>query len=154
MNQLGNYLWLYFWFEKPSQRLLYIHAVLMVSWHYNCCCNWSGQTQHVFLCISIPSDMNVPYFLHLQTSEWARTNAVMNIMFHKMRGIPGLAENWLASKEGLCSTVSQQTSEFHIRCVVKLAVLKQHCYIMHVVYLQLYWHGVTHFARILNYCFW
>jgi len=60
----------------------------------------------IFLCISIPSDIIVPYFLHLQTSEWTLITAVINIMFHKMWGIPWLAENWLASTEGLCSMES------------------------------------------------
>jgi hypothetical protein len=30
-------------------------------------------------------------------------NAVMNLRVHKIRGIPGLAEELLASQEGLCS---------------------------------------------------
>jgi hypothetical protein len=33
----------------------------------------------------------------------ALVNAVMNFLFHKMWGISGLAENRLASQEGLCS---------------------------------------------------
>jgi hypothetical protein len=34
---------------------------------------------------------------------WALVNAVMNIPFHKMRGISYLAENRTVSQEGLCS---------------------------------------------------
>jgi hypothetical protein len=33
----------------------------------------------------------------------ALVNAVMNLRFHKMRGISWLAEKLLASQEGLCS---------------------------------------------------
>ena len=35
---------------------------------------------------------------------WALVNAVIPFGFHKMRGISLLAENWLASEDGLCST--------------------------------------------------
>jgi hypothetical protein len=34
---------------------------------------------------------------------WALMNAVMNLRFHKLRGISLLAANQLASQEGLCS---------------------------------------------------
>jgi hypothetical protein len=34
---------------------------------------------------------------------WALVNAVMNIQFHKTRGISWLAEDLLGSQEGLCS---------------------------------------------------
>ena len=39
-----------------------------------------------------------------ERGRWrALVNAVMNIRFPKMRGISCLADNWLASEEGLCS---------------------------------------------------
>jgi hypothetical protein len=34
---------------------------------------------------------------------WALVNAVMNFGFHKIRGISQLADDLLASQEGLCS---------------------------------------------------
>jgi hypothetical protein len=105
----------------PSESTMKLLVIVLLIWRaiptvaiHSCCVDgvvtlqlllqlvWPNVTRvAIFLCISIPSEINVPYFLHLQTSEWTRINVVMNIMFHKMWGIP-----WLASKEGLCSTES------------------------------------------------
>jgi hypothetical protein len=40
-------------------------------------------------------------------------NAVMNLGFHKIRGMSRLAVNWLASQEGLCcmEQVSKEVSK-------------------------------------------
>jgi hypothetical protein len=47
------------------------------------------------------------------TDRWrALVNAVMNIGFHKMRGISCVAEDLLASQEGLCSMESVRSCPY------------------------------------------
>jgi hypothetical protein len=89
----------------------------------------------------------------------------MNLMFHKMWGIPRLAQNRLASKEGLCSTESiskplnsisvilwNLPSWINITTLCMLHTFR--CtgtllHIMHVAYLPLYQYAVTHFTLLL-----